>query len=148
MQKVKSEKIIGAFEKVGFPRFGLDDVMAKIDTGAYTGALHCTKIEEYVYKDQKKLRFSPFDHPEKTISTSDYRSTYVTSSNGSREKRFVITTDIQIDGGKYPIILSLANRSAMKWPVLVGRRFLRKNRFLVDALRGTKYAQAVKEIEQ
>jgi hypothetical protein len=60
----------------------------------------------------------------------------------------VITTDIEVEGQKYPIILSLADRSAMKWPVLIGRRFLRKNHFLVDVHHGKKYSQAVKEIKQ
>ena len=141
-------KIIGTFEEVGFPEFGITEIMAKIDTGAYTGALHCTKIEETKTKNQKTLRFSPFDHPEVVITTHDYRSNHMRSSNGVNEKRFVISTEIMIDGQKYPIILSLADRSAMKWPFLVGRRFLRKNRFLVDAHRGKKYSQAVKEIKQ
>jgi hypothetical protein len=144
----KDQKTVGAFEQVGFPDFGLDDVMAKIDTGAYTGALHCTKIEEDRSKKIKTLRFSPFDHPEVTILTHEYRKTHIRSSNGEDERRFVINTHIQIDGQEYPIILSLADRSAMKWPVLIGRRFLRKNHFLVDVHQGKKYAQAVKEIKQ
>ena len=41
-----SQKIVGTFEKVNFPKFGINNIMAKVDTGAYTGALHCTKIEE------------------------------------------------------------------------------------------------------
>ncbi|MGZ6005712.1 MAG: ATP-dependent zinc protease family protein [Candidatus Saccharimonadales bacterium] len=142
------KKIIGAFEEVGFPKYGLSDIVAKIDTGAYTGALHCTKIEEDRTKNPKTLRFSPFDHPEVTIKTKNYRSTYIRSSNGDKEKRYVINTEIEFGGQKYPIILSLADRSAMKWPVLIGRRFLRKNRFLVDVHQGKKYAQAVKEIKQ
>ncbi len=141
-------KVLGAFEKVGFPKYGLTGVMAKIDTGAYTGALHCTVIEEVKTKTKKTLRFSPFDHPEVMIKTHDYLTNHMRSSNGVIEKRYVIKTEIEIDGEKYPIALSLADRSAMKWPVLVGRRFLRKNKFLVDVHQGTKYSQAVKEIKQ
>lgn len=148
MQKDKNRKVLGAFERVGFPNFGMAEVMAKIDTGAYTGALHCTKIEEHKTPNTKTLKFSPFDQPEITITTHDYRSTHIRSSNGDDEKRFVINTEIEIDGQTYPIILSLANRSAMKWPVLIGRRFLRKNRFIVDVHQGAKYSEAVKEIKQ
>ena len=144
----KEQKVIGAFEQVSFPDFKLTGVTAKIDTGAYTGALHCTKIEETKTKTKKTLRFSPFDHPEVTITTHEYRTTHMRSSNGVDEKRFVINTVIEIYGEKYPIILSLADRSAMKWPVLIGRRFLRKNHFLVDVHQGKKYSQAVKEIKQ
>ncbi len=144
---IDEKKVIGVFEKVSFPKFGMPDIMAKIDTGAYTGALHCTKIEEEKTAKRKTLRFSPFDHPEIIITAHEYRATTVRSSNGGNEKRFVIQTEILIDGKRYPIVLSLANRSAMKWPVLVGRRFLRKNHFLVDVHKGTKYPQAVKEVK-
>lgn len=139
-------KIIGTFEKVSFPKYGIPDIVAKIDTGAYTGALHCTVIEEN--KKTKTLRFSPFDHPEVTVKTKKYRKTIIRSSNGGDERRYVINTEIEFDGQKYPIILSLADRSAMKWPVLIGRRFLRKHKFLVDVHQGKKYAQAVKEIRR
>ncbi len=124
--------IIKTFEYVDFPEYGMDRVMAKIDTGAFTGALHSTKVEEFFLDNIKTLRFSPFDHPEIIITTSDYVTKKVKSSNGSSEHRFFITTDLKIKGETYKIELSLADRSDMKWPVLVGRRFLRKNKFLVD----------------
>jgi hypothetical protein len=37
-------KILGIFEKVDFPEFNITGVDAKIDSGAFTGALHCTKV--------------------------------------------------------------------------------------------------------
>jgi hypothetical protein len=123
---------LGAFEKVGFPEFTLTGIMAKIDTGAFTGALHCTKITEEDTPSGKVLRFSPFDHPELEITKEDFVVRHVRSSNGKREKRYFISTEISLQGQIYPVTLSLANRSEMKWPVLIGRRFLRKNHFLVD----------------
>ena len=36
-----------------------------------------------------------------------------------------------VPGQTYPITLSLADRSEMKWPVLIGRRFLRQNHFVL-----------------
>ena len=122
--------ILGAFENVSFPEFSISGIRAKIDTGAFTGALHCTKIAEE--DGGKVLRFSPFDQPELEITKEDFVVRHVRSSNGKREKRYFITTEIVIAGETYPIILSLANRSEMKVPVLIGRRFLRKNQFLVD----------------
>lgn len=145
MKNLHEKKVVGLYEKVGFPTFDMLGVVAKIDTGAYTGALHCTKIEIVETPSGKRLRFSPFDSPEKVILTSDYHITYIKSSNGKREKRFVIQTYISLKDTKYPITLSLADRSAMRWPVLIGRRFLRANNFLVDVREGIKYAQAVQE---
>lgn len=126
-------KILGRTEQVMFPDFvKTGSVKAKIDTGAYTGALHCTKIIEEETKAGKILRFSPFDHPEIEMAMTDFAVKYVRSSNGTSERRYFINTNIMIQGVAYPIALSLADRSEMKWPLLIGRRFLRKNNFLVD----------------
>jgi hypothetical protein len=128
-------KIIATFEMVDFPDYGMHGIIAKIDTGAFTGALHCTKIDEHYQEGQKKLAFSPFDHPEITITTSDYTTRKVKSSNGVVQHRFFIHTNIIIKDETYKIELSLADRSVMKWPVLIGRRFLHNNDFLVDVNR-------------
>ncbi len=132
------QKVIGAFEKASFPEFGINKVVSKIDTGAYTGALHATNIRKEVVDGVKTLYFSPFDHPEKVISVQDYRIKRVTSSNGHEERRYAIDTKIILDGNEYDILLTLADRSEMKWPVLIGRRFIRKNNLLVDVNRINK----------
>lgn len=124
--------VIGAFEKVSFPEFGITDIVAKIDTGAYTGALHCTKIHEETEGDKMVLYFSPFDHPEVTMKTEDYYIKPVKSSNGEEQDRYFIDTQIEIGGETYAILISLADRSEMKWPVLIGRRFMRSYDLLVD----------------
>ena len=137
--KEKDHKVIGVFERVSFPSFGMRKLTAKIDTGAYTGALHCTKIEEVDSPEGKVLHFSPFDKPKASFSTDKFIVSHVKSSNGKKENRYFITTDITIAGETHQILLSLANRSEMKWPVLIGRRFLRNNNFVVDARIGRQY---------
>lgn len=132
MKQSNPPKILGSFEPVTFPEFGISDITAKIDTGADTGALHCTKIRLEEAPNGKVLAFSPFDHPEIEIRAESFAVKYVRSSNGDRQERFFIDTTIEIHGNKYPIALSLADRSDMKWPVLIGRRFLHKHNFLVD----------------
>ena len=124
--------IVGAFTYVSFPLFGIEQIKAKIDTGAYTGALHCTKISEEKTEDGMVLRFSPFDHPEITVVADEFIVRHVKSSNGKTDNRYFIQTAITVQGKTYPITLSLADRSEMKWPVLIGRRFLRQHNFLVD----------------
>ena len=129
-------KTLGTFEPVSFPDFAvIGKVTAKIDTGAYSGALHCTKILLEETDRGEVLHFSPFDHPDMEISMTEFAVEHVRSSNGGRQSRYFINTRIEIHGKTYPIVLSLADRTEMKWPVLIGRKFLSKNNFLVDVNR-------------
>lgn len=132
MAEKSERKIIGVFEPVSFPDFGMENVIAKIDTGAYSGALHCTNIKESETPDGKVLHFSPFDKPNTKVKTREFVISHVKSSNGKIEKRYFITTNIVIGDNAYEIVLSLANRSEMRRPVLIGRRFLRRHNFVVD----------------
>jgi len=137
-------KVIGSFEKVSFPDFNLIDIIAKIDTGATTGSLHATGIEEVkLPTGEKALRFLPYGHKPVVIVNS-YHQKDIRSSNGESSRRYVIPTTIVIEGVQYPIKLTLADRTLMKKGVLVGRRFLRRHGFVVDVKRGTKYRGEVK----
>lgn len=135
---VRKRKTVAAFELVDFPLFGMAKVRAKIDTGAFTGALHCTQISEEQTPDGPVLRFSPFDKPELHVVEKDYVTSYVRSSNGKRQKRYFIKTQIVVQGLPYGITLSLADRSEMKSSVLIGRRFLRRYSFLVDVRKSSE----------
>lgn len=127
------KKVINTFENVSFPGFGVKDISAKIDTGAYTGAMHCTVIEERDTPEGRAVYFVPFGNVQHEQQTTDFYVKTVKSSNGDREKRYIISTEIVLRGEVYPILLSLADRSAMKHQVLIGRRFLRTNKMMVDA---------------
>ena len=132
MQPKNVTVVLRAFEQVSFPEFNISNVKAKIDTGAYTGSLHCTKIVEKQTENGRVLEFSPFDHPEIVVQEEDFILSQVKSSNGVNQSRYFIKTQIVIRGKQYPIMLSLADRSEMRWPVLIGRRFLRRHNFVVD----------------
>lgn len=141
----KKQKIVGSSELVDFPDFKLCEVPAKVDTGADTGALHCTKIEEKTVDGKRVLEFSPFDTPELVIVADAYSTRHVRSSNGQGKERFFISTTVQLQGKQYPIQLSLADRTEMTWPVLIGKRFLADNEFLVDVNMQTPIFFAEKE---
>ena len=126
------KQTIGIFEKVSFPELGIKNIMAKIDTGAYSGALHCKQVKEIILDGKHVLQFVPFEQPKLVKTTDSFKKIPVTSSNGVTEQRYLVNTDITISGVTYPIRLSLSDRSSMRWPVLIGRRFLRKNNLLVD----------------
>lgn len=127
---------IGCVEIIDFPEFGLKNVQAKIDTGAYSGAIHAEDI--HLSDDKSTLLFSlPGGH--KDIATHDFLEVTVTSALGHQEDRYVINTKVQIQGESYPIRIGLSNREKMRFPVLLGRRFLRENGFLVDVRINQEY---------
>ena len=127
----RNPRFVGVFERVEFPEFGVKDVVAKIDTGAYTGALHWKSIVEKNEAEGKILTFDPFG-TDRTIEKEEFLIKYVKSSNGKREKRYFIATTMILAGEEHAITISLTDRSDMKWTVLVGRRFLKQYNYLVD----------------
>lgn len=134
------QRIIGKFERVTFPEFvGIDHVIAKVDTGAYSGALHCTKIKEITTAKGKELHFSPFDHPEIVTIAKSYDVGDVKSSNGQISQRYYISTTVRVHGKDYPVRITLSDRSSMRYPVLLGRKFLEENKFLVDVSLDNRY---------
>jgi hypothetical protein len=127
-----TKKIVGRVDTVDFPKLNLFDVAVKIDTGAYTSAIHCSKIIEE--NNLLRCTFESKGHPNfnsKDIVFDDYTYTDVKSSNGYKENRFKIKSEVIFFGKKYKINLTLSTRDDMKFPVLIGRQFLSK-KFLVE----------------
>lgn len=136
MQKKLTVTIIGRLEKIDLPGLSLTDLDAKIDTGAYTSSLHCHNIDLFNRDGEKRVQFYVLDpeHPEyenKKFICPVHKIKNVKSSNGITEERVIIKQKSVFNGQNFTIQLSLTNRSEMKYPVLIGRRFL-KNRFIVD----------------
>lgn len=143
-------KIIGRLEKVSFPEFGLTDLVAKVDTGAYTSSIHCHDMAEVELEGHKCLSFKLLDpdHPQyhdHIYIAHEYKVRTVKSSNGMKENRYAIKTRISLCGKLVKIELTLSERSNMRYPILLGRRFLSR-RFLVNS--SGKYLAAVKEGEE
>jgi hypothetical protein len=134
IDKMTTEKIIGCFESVSFPELAIYNTVAKIDTGAFSGALHCTNIRVVKRGADKKriLKFNPLDDPTLAYETDKFDAKYVRSSTGHRLRRYVITTKMTICDEEYELKIGLSDRTDMKREVLVGRRFLRENGILVD----------------
>jgi hypothetical protein len=130
------KKIIGRVEKVHLIDFDIAEIDAKVDTGAYTSSIHCKKVQEtsidgiphlkFVLMDKKHNHFSG-----KTFVFKDYFVREVKSSNGIVSKRFSVKTKVKMANKTYKIEFTLNNRSSMKYPILLGRKFLNK-KFLVD----------------
>jgi hypothetical protein len=132
-------RIIGRREFVDFPNLDLISIEAKIDTGAYTSAIHCKSIE-IVYENAKPvLYFVLLDPTHEEYSNRKHRFEVFSKKNiknsfGEMEERFIIKTIIKLGSKKINTTLSLSDRANMRYPVLIGRRFL-KGKFLVDVQR-------------
>jgi hypothetical protein len=136
-KKVKAARTVGSLLKVDLPLLGIEALTAKVDTGAFNGALHASDIREVKDKQgNKRLRFSPMGSHDHTIEIDSYHKRRIKSSNGLASSRYTIDTEVTIAGHTYPITLTLTNRSFMKRQMLVGRNFLRLHGFLVDVNRG------------
>lgn len=136
---MKKKITIGRKDKADFPALGLKGMDIKMDTGAYTSAIHCHKIEKREKEGKEVLVFSLLDpshsqYQDQEFSVEKYTEKRIKSSFGSSEKRYVIETDIMLFGQKYAIELSLSKRGEMKFPILIGRRFL-MGKFIVDPSR-------------
>lgn len=123
-------QVIGRLVRVSLGSLGLQNELAKVDTGAFTSSIHCEKA--IIEGDQVLVWMTPEDLKENLPLTIPlYKTKDVRSSNGSVEHRPIVQTTIQILGQDFPIQCSLTNRSKMRHRVLIGRRFL-KHKFIVD----------------
>ncbi len=139
---MESMKIVGAFEAVTMPELGVIDVVAKIDTGAWSGALHCTDI----YEQDGRLYFTPLGDPKLAMSMTEYEVRPVKSSNGNEEDRYRIPSSVVLGGETYRTYITLSDRAGMQYEILIGRKFLRKHKMLVDVSRGVHKEESEEEV--
>ena len=129
-------KIIGRKDRIDLPEFKLYGIEAKIDTGAYGCALHCHHVEITQLEGNPILSFKVLDpsHPEyeeRTFISKVFSDKLVKSSSGEIEHRYTIKTWLTIFGKERKVEFSLTDRKEMKYPVLLGRKFLFRA-FIVD----------------
>jgi hypothetical protein len=136
MKETLEKCLIGRRDMVDLPGFGLQDIEAKVDTGAYTSAIHCSHIKLIERRGVKKISFHILGSlqeglGERVFVTKNFKEKKIKSSFGQIEERFVIKTKIKLFGRVIRAEFSLSDRTEMKYPILLGRKLL-KNRFIVD----------------
>ncbi|MBK7651500.1 MAG: ATP-dependent zinc protease [Flammeovirgaceae bacterium] len=123
---------LGRSDRVDLPGLGLTDIHAKIDTGAYTCSLHCSRAEivdgklEFVLLDEEHPEFTGMKFTFKKFDRREIKNSF-----GEAELRYVIKTSIKIYDHVLKAEFSLSNRGNLRFPVLLGRKILRR-RFLID----------------
>jgi hypothetical protein len=126
---------IGRLEHIALPGLGVVRVAAKMDTGAYRSALHFQKLRLRTVEGQKRLLVTfQMGGQRKTKAFRTFKRVTVKSSNGETSRRYLISTQVRLDGHAVRTQFTLFDRSDMKYQVLLGRKFLR-GRFLVDVSR-------------
>lgn len=128
------KKIIGRRETISIVDLELFDLDAKVDTGADSNALHCDHI--VVDEKNNSVSFTLLDeihqsYHGKRMTFPIYKIKKVKSSNGQVQMRPSISVSVEFFGKRYKSVISLTNRADMKFPMLLGRKFL-SGKFLVD----------------
>lgn len=127
--------VIGRREWIALPDLGAFPLHAKTDSGARSSSLHAENIE--LSADEATVRFTTANDHGKLIECEAPVARFgrVRSSSGIAKKRvFIETTAILCGGFRWTILVSLARRSDMICPILLGRRAL-AGYFLIDPQR-------------
>jgi hypothetical protein len=116
--------VVGWKEHVSFPKLKLGPLVAKIDTGARTSALHADKIEVVGKRVRFMIEGKRFAAPSMGLK-------HVKSSNGLSETRAVIRATLQLGSIVMKTEITLTDRTDMGVPMLLGRNSL-KSLFVVN----------------
>ncbi len=131
-----SRPLLGWREWVALPDLGIEEIKAKVDTGARSSCLHAFDVRVVEEGDEQWVHF--VIHPVQGKSEPalpakarllEYRQ--VRSSSGHAESRPVIETSLHIGGRAWTIELTLTNRDEMGFRMLLGRSAVAK-RFWID----------------
>ncbi|MRX26916.1 RimK/LysX family protein [Kangiella sp. HZ709] len=115
---------VGWCELATLSELGIFNLPVKIDTGAKTSSIHAVNIETFQKEEELWVRFNTTDTSEaiKVIEAPVFDQRDITSSNGITETRFVIKTSLQMANQSWSIELTLADRSKMRFKMLLGRK--------------------------
>jgi len=127
---------VGWREWLSLPELNIDQIKAKVDTGARTSALHAYYVDPFQRDGVEWVKFGI--HPlqnnselaiECEMPVKDRR--IVTDSGGHREERFIIETTLKLGQHEWLAELTLTNRDSMRFRMLLGRTAL-DSRFQVN----------------
>ncbi|MBU2976687.1 ATP-dependent zinc protease [Alteromonas sp. C1M14] len=130
------KQLIGAIEYCHLPALSINNLTIRVDTGAATSSLHVDNIEEFERDGTLWVSFDihPDIHQVDTIVRREapvVARKKVKSSTATRERRYVIHTDIVMANEQWTIQLTLTDRSEMTYLMLFGREAM-NGRFIVD----------------
>ena len=145
--RLKTNVEIGWCELVDIPSLGLARVHAKMDSGAATSSIHASRVNSFMRDGQSWVEFwfrlNAGEKPKRCEARIVDRR-IVRSSNGLRQERYVIEAQLCLGTLCWQGQLTLANRRSMAFPLLIGRRALRRG-FLVNSGRSWTLGKPVRK---
>lgn len=130
-----AREVIGWRELIGLPELGIPVMPAKIDTGARTSALHAEDQELFDRNGEQWVRFKApglKDEAARMVETRVKTTREIKNTSGVPEARTVIRTLLMLGKHRWHIDVSLADRDAMTFDLIIGRTALKGRRILVD----------------
>ncbi|MBW3667218.1 MAG: RimK/LysX family protein [Actinobacteria bacterium] len=136
MAERKKPKTIGWREWVQLPDLGVDEVKAKVDTGADNSSLHAFNIERFEEEGVPMVHFEIHPRQRKRRPSIDcvaevVKERLVKNPGGRAELRPVIRTPVVVAGVELDALVNLTTRDEMTFRMLLGRRTVRRH-FVVD----------------
>ena len=136
MAKKKKPRTIGWREWVSLPDLSINEIKAKVDTGADSSSLHAFLIERFDVNGTEMVRFEVHPRQRKKKPSIECEAEVVgektvRNPGGRAEVRPIIRTTLVVAGEEISALVNLTTRDEMTFRMLVGRRTVRK-RFVVD----------------
>lgn len=133
---MQNKHLVGALELCDLPELAIENLNIRVDTGAATSSLHVDNIVEFEREGVTWVSFDihPNIHDVEQIVRREAKVNAVKrikSSTATRERRYVIETDIVLAGMRWEIQLTLTDRSEMTYLMLLGREAM-SGKLIVD----------------
>lgn len=117
--------VIGLREWVALPDLGISQMIAKVDSGAKTSALHASNISTFERDGQDWVRFdahvgSRSKQKTRTCEARLIDLKRIKSSNGQLQERFVIRSPLVLGDRTWLVDFTLTCRKAMRYRMLLG----------------------------
>lgn len=128
--------LIGSEEWCEFPELKTPAIRARIDSGAQTSSIHASNIQSFQKEGEQWVKFEihPLPETRNVIIKNECKVVAVRkvkNTSGVSESRYVIRTVVKMGELTFDIELTLANRDAMGFRMLLGREAM-NNRFMVN----------------
>ena len=128
--------IVGSEEWCSLPGLGLPAIKARVDSGAATSSLHAFNIVPFQRDGELWISFEvhPLQNDRSVVVRHEapvLEQRSVRNTSGISENRYVIREELVLGEQRWPIELTLTNRDAMGYRMLLGREAM-VGRVLVD----------------
>ncbi|CAN5649237.1 hypothetical protein BH23PAT1_BH23PAT1_3440 [soil metagenome] len=145
MIKKQPPVAIGSTAQISFPDLGIENVPAKVDTGADSSSIWASDIKVSGGKLSFRVFGTGYVHYRRKVFTHNiFKATSVKNSFGQKEFRYKVKLKVKIGPKVISAWFTLANRALNKYPVLLGKSTL-KGRFIVDVSKKDTFSQKPEE---